>query len=115
MEHVGKLETNAELKISIRDPLGLSLVGVIEINKNKQMKKEDLKTGMRVEYNNDLVRSEDIDCEYTINKVYRAPEHISMLIRTDCKGELLWEREEEMPEYTMAELHEKLGKFKIKK
>lgn len=107
------------------------------------MKKEDLKTGMRVEDRNGEIKIVSVGIssddafinsrgiyiymssyssdlinynynEFTIVKVYDAPEG-RKVFNDLYKGELLWQRDE-TKELTMAELEKELGyKVKIKK
>ena len=120
-------------------------IGLNKLKLINDMRKEDLKTGMRVELRDGDVRiiMHDVDNEIVmcgngnanyldrhdedminhgrlshrldIIKVYDIPNDIYELTNEEAKGYLLWERNE-VKEYTMAELEEKLGeKIKIKK
>ena len=111
------------------------------------MKKEDLKTGMRLKYRNGAIaivmRDTYLDkcvimystggwdylsvlndnlMNYKYNNddviaVYNGSHYGGEMINFKANiGTLLWEREKDIPEYTMEELQEKLGEeFKIKK
>jgi hypothetical protein len=66
-------------------------------------------------YKEDLTLVEP-DClgRFNVLKVYGAPTYNSSAIDPKMMGDLLWERKEEVPEYTMEQAIAKLGhKFKI--